>query len=158
MPNSIHSIYGNKVRIRICGICVIDNKLLMVNHKGLGKGNLWAPPGGGIEPGESTNHALEREIREETNLSVSVGEMLFATEFIDPPLHAIELFFTVESRGGVLKIGQDPEMELENQILTEVKFFSWKEIEELDPDQVHGIFKKVSNPVEILDLRGYFKL
>lgn len=158
MPNSIQSIYGNKVRTRICGICVVDNQLLMVNHKGLGNGNLWAPPGGGLEPGESSREALEREMKEETNLMISVGEMLFVTEFIDPPLHAVELFFRVEITGGELKIGLDPEMELENQILTEAKFFSWSEIMEMDPRQVHGIFKKVSNPAQIVDLRGYIKL
>ena len=158
MPKSIHNIYGHKVRTRICGICVVNDELLLVNHKGLGDGNLWAPPGGGIEYGESVLQALEREFKEETNLTISAKELLFTVEFIEPPLHAIELFFTVEVKGGALKKGIDPEMESESQIITDARFFPWKEIKELDSGQVHGIFKNVSDPAEILDLRGYFKL
>ncbi|HEY5691265.1 MAG TPA: NUDIX hydrolase [Cyclobacteriaceae bacterium] len=158
MPKSIHNIYGHKVRTRICGICVVNDELLLVNHKGLGDGNLWAPPGGGIEYGESVLQALEREFKEETNLTISAKELLFTVEFIEPPLHAIELFFTVEVKGGALKKGMDPEMESESQIITDARFFPWKEIKELDSGQVHGIFKNVSDPAEILDLRGYFKL
>jgi 8-oxo-dGTP diphosphatase len=130
----------------------------MVNHDGLTDGNFWAPPGGGIEYGESVLQALEREFKEETNLSISAKELLFVAEFIDPPLHAVEIFFRVEILGGTLKKGMDPEMESDSQIITDTRFFPWKEIKELDPSQVHGIFKNVSDPAEILDLRGYFKL
>ncbi len=130
----------------------------MVNHIGLGKGNLWAPPGGGIEFGESADEALKREVMEETNLNLSCQELLFVSEFIDPPLHAVELFFRAEWIGGQLKRGSDPEMEPGNQIITNARFLSWKAIAELDAETVHGIFKKVSYPSEILDLRGYFKL
>lgn len=158
MPKSIQNLYGHKVRTRICGICVVDDELLLVNHKDIGNGNLWAPPGGGIEYGESVLQALEREFIEETSLIIQVKELLFVTEFIDPPLHAVELFFNVEVLGGQLKKGKDPEMEHQSQIITDARFFPWKEIKELDPGRVHGIFKNVSEPVEILDLRGYFKL
>ena len=143
MPKSIHNIYGHKVRTRICGICVVDDEILLVNHKGVGKGNLWAPPGGGIEYGESVFEALEREFKEETSLIIKAKELLFVTEFIDLPLHAVELFFSVEVIEGQLKRGMDPEMESESQIITDVRFFPWKGIKDLDPD---------------LDLRGYFKL
>ena len=68
MCPEIDKIYGNRVRVRTCGIYWKDNMILMVNHLGLGPANFWAPPGGGVEYGESLTRALEREFEEETGL------------------------------------------------------------------------------------------
>lgn len=158
MPETIQNVYGNKVRTRICGVCIDHDAILMVNHKGLSNGSFWAPPGGAIEYNESCHQALEREFKEETNLSVSVQEFLFVCEFIESPLHAIELFFEVKLLGGELKRGEDPEMNSADQIITDVQFFPWQKIREMPAKELHGIFKYAPDPCEIRDLRGYFKL
>jgi len=44
-----------------------------------GKG-LWSIPGGRIEPGETDEDAVIREVREETGLQVSCGELLGSVE------------------------------------------------------------------------------
>ena len=158
MPKTIQNLYGNKVRTRICGICVNDDGMLLVNHRGLSTGDFWAPPGGGIEYNESCHQALERELNEETGLSITVNGLLFVCEYIEPPLHAIELFFEVTANGGQLKRGIDPEMNSKDQIIADVQFLTWQKIKELPPNQLHGIFKYVADPIKIRDLRGYFKL
>jgi len=156
MTNPVHEVYGNRLRVRACGLCVIGNDLLLVNHDHLGDGDFWTPPGGGIELGEQIEQSLVREFREETGLEIKPKEFLFATEFIALPLHAIEFFFRVEKLGGTLKTGSDPEMR--NQIIRDVQFISWQELKSRNPDSLHWIFKKVSEPSKIMDLRGYFKL
>lgn len=158
MTSSVQKIYGNKVRVRVCGLFERDNSLLLVNHEGLGNGNLWAPPGGGIEFGETAADSLHREFLEETGLDVDIGDFLFACEFIHTPLHAIELFFSIKSAKGKLETGIDPEMESESQLITKVQFIPWKDLKRMDPSSLHGMFKYVAEPKEIIDLRGYFKL
>lgn len=158
MPKTLHKIYGNRVRARACGICIVENKLLMVNHKNLAAGDFWAPPGGGIEVAETAHQTLEREFLEETHLKIKPHDLLFVTEYYNVPLHAIELFFKVDFVEGTLKKGVDPEMKSTQQIIIDVKFFSWAEISEMDKNQLHGIFKYVNEPSKIIDLRGYFKL
>jgi hypothetical protein len=40
---------------------------------------------------------LKREFLEETQTDITIGEMLFVNEFLEPPLHAIELFLRLKS-------------------------------------------------------------
>jgi len=154
-PATITSPFSGKVRVRVCGILIQDNKVLLLNHKTIGaRGYLWSPPGGGVEFGETTDQALRKEFMEETNLKVKVKEYLFAHEHIDQKHHAIELFFSVEHISGELKLGTDPELSPSNQILSEAKFFTFSELQRIPSDAIHSAFSTISNLKEILSIRG----
>jgi len=100
MVDTVQALYGNRTRIRVCGLCIANGSILLVNHK-MGPSQIfWAPPGGGLEFGEDCRQCLQREFMEETGISIEVGELLFTTEFLSPPLHAVELFFEVRAAGG----------------------------------------------------------
>lgn len=157
MIDSVYKTFGNKLRVRVCGLCVDDNRLLMINHKGIKDGDFWAPPGGGLQFGEALENCLKREFEEETGLNIEIKEFQFIFEYLHIPLHAIEIFFRVKIQQGFLKRGFDPEMK-EKQIIQEVKFMSWDEITDLAPDTRHGIFNLVPESLKILDLKGHFKL
>lgn len=156
MNKEIIENFGNRVRVRACGICWMDNKLLMINHKHLTANNFWAPPGGGIELGQPIEQCLKQEFEQETGFVVNVGEFLFGTEFVQLPLHAVELFFVVSIVEGDQKIGHDPELSRDKQIISEVSFLSADEIDAIPFDQKHGIFKHCQKTKQLNNLSGFY--
>lgn len=154
MDARIESLYGNRIRIRVCGLCWQDGRLLMVSHRGVAEGAFWAPPGGGLEFGESIHQRLQQEFLEETGLRVSVGTLQFACEFVRKPLHALELFFDVSITGGALRKGQDPEL----AIIDEVRFLSASEVAAIPVAQLHGVFSRISSLDELKTVRGFLRL
>jgi len=67
------------MRVRAAGLGIIGSAVLVVKHRKDGR-SYWLLPGGGIRVGESAKTALQREIREELNISVVVGDLLFVVE------------------------------------------------------------------------------
>jgi 8-oxo-dGTP diphosphatase len=116
-------LYGGRIRVRVCGVCIENEHILLACHRPiLGEKDYWCPPGGGVDVGETAEIALKREFLEETGLAIEVGRLLYTKEFVQPPLHAIELYFDVKIIGGKLITGHDPEMNLNEQLIKNV---SW---------------------------------
>ena len=154
----IHQHYGNRLRLRVCGVCIEGNKILMIRHAGLGQaGEMWLPPGGEAEWGSSLTENLEREFREETGLKVSVGKFLFVHEHLQAPLHAVEIFFEVRKTGGSLVKGTDPELPDQQQIIKEVRFLDFAEFKSIGKERLHACFRHCHHPKELNKIAGYFK-
>lgn len=156
LRQDITSLYGNRLRLRVCGLYRENDRLLMVRHRGVGPTDtFWCPPGGGMQFGEAAPDALVREFSEETGLIVVADELLFFNEFMNPPLHALELFFRVRVVAGVLKTGSDPEMEPDQQIIDDVSMMTFAEIKAYPPHEVHALFAHSQSLDDVFDLRGY---
>ncbi len=154
----VENLYGNRVRVRVCGICLEENRILLINHKGVGeKESLWAPPGGGTNFGESAEETLIREYKEETGLDILVKEFLFVNEYLSLPLHSIELFFYVEIIGGKMAKGSDPEMKADRQIIQELRYWDFNQIAKEDPLYFHSVLRDRQSSDEILTMSGYFR-
>ncbi|MBF8963952.1 NUDIX hydrolase [Pontibacter sp. FD36] len=137
-PNA--AAYAGKVRLRVCGICLQDDKLLLVRHQStLNNEAFWAPPGGGLQYGETVEACLVREVLEETGLQTKVKRFLFVNEFLQEPLQAVELFFELELIGGGLVRGIDPEASHEQQLIEEVAFLSLAEIRQIPLADKHRV-------------------
>lgn len=156
-PSSpITDLYGQRLRVRACGLYREGDRLLMVRHRGVGpSGTFWAPPGGGIEFGETAIEALRREWLEETGLIIDAGRLICVYEFVQPPLHAIELFFDVRRADGVLQLGTDPEMNGGEQLIQEVRLMTFGQIKALPVSDVHGLFSRCQSLDELFRLNGY---
>ncbi|MBI2995904.1 MAG: NUDIX hydrolase [Candidatus Melainabacteria bacterium] len=92
-------------------IIVVNEKeeILLVQHKKASR-YYWVLPGGRIEYGESFQDCAVRELKEETNLDIKFGKVVFLSEAIAPDRsrHIINIYATGEVLGGELKIGNEP--------------------------------------------------
>lgn len=62
----------------VSGLILFQNKVLLVKRDQEPAKKLWALPGGAIHTGETPEEALNREIREECQIQVQIGELLQA--------------------------------------------------------------------------------
>lgn len=71
----------------VAAIIKHDNKLF-ATQRGYGEfAGGWEFPGGKIEPGETPEQALVREIREELETTVSVDSFIYQVEYDYPTFH-----------------------------------------------------------------------
>lgn len=159
MKEIVHAHFGGQLRLRACGLLVEDEKILLIAHKGLSDAALmWLPPGGGVAYGERAEECLKREFREETGLEIEVGEFLFIHEFIREPLHAVEIFFRVYKKSGGLKLGSDPELKKDDQIMKDIRWMDKKSIQKLAAEEKHKILREENDPNLFTRLKGCFIL
>lgn len=125
--------YSYKVRVRACGILVQNDAILLAELLSpITKKNIWTVPGGGVEFGEKLQETVKREFQEETGLNVEVKELIHFTEIIQNRHHAIEFYFRVEKLSGEVKLGIDPELSSEEQILKSLEFKTKQELLTID--------------------------
>ena len=73
-----------------------------VRSYGESKGQ-WEFPGGKIEPGETSQEALVREIKEELDILIGVGDLIDTVEYDYPSFHLSMDCFWCEVIEGELK-------------------------------------------------------
>ena len=67
--------------IRVYGVLVNEQKQVLVADEYIRGGYYTKFPGGGLEFGEGTRDCLKREFMEEMNLSVSVDDHIYTTDY-----------------------------------------------------------------------------
>lgn len=102
--------------LRVAAYAVVtdeDDRLLLA-HWSEGRRAAWTMPGGGLEPGEDPEHAVRREVREETGYRVVVEELLGIHSRVIPtsrriapearaPMQALRIVYRARITGGKLR-------------------------------------------------------
>lgn len=91
---------------RAAGILVEDGRVLLIERRKPGS-HYWVTPGGKVEPGETPEQACAREVLEEVNLVVEVGELLASF----PDEGRTQWFYRVRRISGDVRLGDGPEAE-----------------------------------------------
>lgn len=109
--------------IRVVAAVIRDGAKILATQRGYGdfKGG-WEFPGGKIEAGETPQQALKREIEEELDIEISVGELIDTIEYDYPTFHLSMDCFWCEVMSGDL-------------VLKEHKAAKWLTIDTLDSVQ-----------------------
>jgi ADP-ribose pyrophosphatase YjhB (NUDIX family) len=99
---------GGDLRVRVAGILITREGVLLIAHK---KNDevYWLLPGGGVDYGESLSEALVREFLEELNIDITVGDLAFISDSIDPSggRHVVNICFICNYTGGEYLLGNE---------------------------------------------------
>ena len=75
-------------KIEVVAAIIYKNGAYFATQRGYGEfEGMWEFPGGKIEPGESRESALKREIQEELGIDITVDKFLCTTDYDYPSFH-----------------------------------------------------------------------
>ena len=106
--------------IEVVAAIITHNDQIFATQRGYGEfKDGWEFPGGKMEPGETPQQALVREIQEELDTEIEVGELVETVEYDYPGFHLTMHCFLCTIRSGAL-------------VLKEHEAARWLTREELD--------------------------
>ena len=94
---------GKQKSIEVVAAIILDKEKVFATQRGYGEfKDGWEFPGGKIEQGETPRQALKREIKEELDIEIEVGELLETVEYDYPKFHLTMHCFLCSIKSGEL--------------------------------------------------------
>ena len=91
--------------IKVVAAVIKDAAMIFATERGYGEyKGWWEFPGGKVEPGEKPEQALKREITEELDVEVSVGDLIKTIEYDYPEFHLSMDCFWAEIVSGQIEL------------------------------------------------------
>lgn len=75
--------YPVEPRVGVGAVVIRDGAILLVRRAAPPGQHLWAIPGGLLKLGETLKEAAEREIKEETGVTIQAGKVIYVFDFIE---------------------------------------------------------------------------
>jgi len=107
--NTVQKLQNYHRAFGVYGICVENEKLLVINKNGGPYINRYDLPGGSLEKGESLSIAMKREFLEETGVEIEILKNIGVIDFQLPwewrdftDVHHIAVYYLVNKIGGEL--------------------------------------------------------
>lgn len=120
MKEDMRKNTANRKIVKVVAAIIRDGNRIFATQRGYGEfKDGWEFPGGKIEEGETPQQALKREIMEELDTEISVGELIDTIEYDYPTFHLSMDCFWAEIVSGDL-------------VLKEHEAAKWLTREELD--------------------------
>lgn len=95
-------------KVRATGILIEGNNILLLEQDVM-ESRRWSLPGGALEFGETIEQCLVREMKEETGLDISVGDLLYVCDRLQEDNHVVHMTFLIKRVGGNVTKGHEPE-------------------------------------------------
>lgn len=110
--------------IKVVAAVIKDKDRVLATQRGYGDyKDWWEFPGGKIEQGETPQQALRREISEELDIEIDVGEYITTVEYDYPKFHlSMDCFWAAISGGEITLIEHESAEWVPLSELTEVEW------------------------------------
>jgi ADP-ribose pyrophosphatase len=105
--------YPSQPVVAVGAIVFRNNRVLLVRRGRPPSQDLWAIPGGRVEIGETLQEAAEREILEETGITIRAQEPVYTFDYIErdgsapPRFHYVIIDLTADYISGKIRAGDD---------------------------------------------------
>ena len=107
------SKYPDAPRVAVGALVIKDDRVLMIKRGKSPSKGMWSVPGGRVEIGETLQEAAEREVLEETGITVRAGKPVYVFDMVEKgengrvKYHYVIVDVVAEYVRGDVKAGDD---------------------------------------------------